>query len=247
MPGNTTVMHRRGDMFLSRRRLAGGLVFLLAPASLGAGGHVALRQTALPPGQALRFFVTQLQDPRYHPAATVTANANCGPTSLAMAIAILGKAPADFRDHPERLVSALRFDMTGERDDRAWTFPYQFPEAARRHGLGARLVTGGLGKVLEELARPGHVMVLNVNPTPAYAGLLRTPMDGGHFVLATGRTEHGLQVLDPLASGPLDLSLEVVNRALETPLGHDVPAFRGGISLWRLGGIRGELEPRIQP
>jgi hypothetical protein len=236
------------------------LVLLLGGVSLGAGtvpltrpeGWRAAtarpaRRTALDPGKALQVFVTQVQDARYHPAATVPANANCGPTSLAMAIAVLGKAPVDFRDHPERLVRSLRFDMTGDRDERTWTFPYQFPGAARRHGLGARLVTGGLGKVIEELARPGHVMVLNVNPTPAYADLLRTPLDGGHFVLATGRTERGLQVLDPLAQGPLELSLEIVNRALETPLGSDVPPFRGGVSLWRLDGHRGEFETRVQP
>jgi len=220
---------------------------VLAGTSMGAWASAPGRPRALGPEQAARIFVTQQQDSRYHPAATVAGNANCGPTSLAMAIAVLGKAPVDFRDHPERLVRSLRFDMTGDRDERTWTFPYQFPGAARRHGLGARLVTGGLGKVLEELARPGHVMVLNVNPTPAYAGLLRTPLDGGHFVLATGRTEHGLQVLDPLAAGPLELSLEIVNRALETPLGSDVPPFRGGVSLWRLDGHRGELETRVQP
>ena len=232
--------------------ITGSLVFSAGFPRSGGGQALAVRAepsrmvTALDPESLRRWFVTQVQDPRYHPAATLPVNANCGPTSLAMAIAVLGKAPSDFRSHPERLVRSLRREMTGEDDERAWTYPYQFPETARRHGLEARLVTGGIGRVLAELARPGHVMILNVNPTPAYASRLRSPLDGGHFVLATGRTPGGLQIMDPLASGPLDLSLEIVDRALETPLGRDIPAFRGGIALWRSDGHAGEFETGIE-
>jgi hypothetical protein len=213
------------------------------PAWACTGLHGALDATPRPSetwklevSKAQEVFVTQYQHERYHPSATAATNANCGPTSLAMALADLGKAPAGFRKHPEKWIRELRQTMTGNADERAWTYPYQFPAAATRHGVQARLITGGINSVIAELGHPGHVVILNLNPFPAYTSQLKVPLDGGHYVLARARTDRGLQILDPLAEAPLELSLEIVSRALETPLGEGIPPFRGGIALWRADG-----------
>lgn len=180
-------------------------------------------------------FITQYPNPRFNPEVKTADNANCGPTSLAMALTALGRAPAGY-EGPARaqdLVRKVRFMMTGEIDETAWTYPYQVQVAARNAGLEAVMVHG-FAALAQEMAKPGRVAVININPHPVYDRRLAIPFDGGHFAFVPALGAGGAIVHDPLASGPIRLSAAELKRAMETPLGRDpngreLPAFDGGI------------------
>lgn len=179
------------------------------------------------------YFITQYTHPRYHPDPAPAANANCGPTSLAMALRAFGAVQAPTTGSTEGLIAAVRQAMTGSRDVTSWTYPYQFPHAASSYGLKGQVFTGGVSVVLQQLARPGRLVVVNVNPTPAYVSQLSIPYNGGHFALVTGYEGERVFLNDPLADGPITISRSQLDVALRTPLGADIPAFGGGIAIWK--------------
>jgi hypothetical protein len=215
-----------------------GVLGLLGGA-LGAIAHEGFLVARVAFAQPEDFFVTQFEDRRFNHGPTVAHNANCGPTSLAMAMRLFGVAPREMAvpEHAQALIRRARYLMTGEVDELIWTFPLQVQDGALRAGLEARVVREW-EPVRDAMALPGRAMILNLNPTPAYAHLLRHRFNGGHFALLVRLTEAEALLCDPLASGPLRLSPETLRAALGTPLGKDPNgkmrgAFNGGILLWR--------------
>lgn len=177
------------------------------------------------------FFITQYTHPVYHPEPTPLANANCGPTSLAMAITAYGKVPQPYQDSRDKLIEAVRLEMTGQNDIGSWTYPSQFPAAARRFGLSTQMVHGA-DSVIRQLAIPGRMVIVNVNPTPAYADQLAHPFSGGHFALATRFDGEKIHLNDPLAASPVTITRAQLETALTTPLGDHIAPFNGGIAVW---------------
>lgn len=183
------------------------------------------------------YFITQYYHKRWNPTQRKVNNANCGPTSLAMAVRAFSHVPAGVEAaDPATLIRHVRKLMTGTVDEGTWTYPVQVADGARKLGLKAKVVFG-LGRIKEAMATPGRMVVINVNPTPAYADKLVYPYNGGHFALLTGIDGDRAYLSDPLAPGPIVISLAQLEKALTTPLGSDpdgryVPPFNGGVLLW---------------
>jgi hypothetical protein len=184
------------------------------------------------------YFITQYRQARYNPNQAAGDNANCGPTSLAMAVRAFGKAPSGLNgvDHSFKLIHAVRKAMTGSVDDDTWTYPVQIMQGASQFGLKNKLVFG-LDAIKAAMAQPGRLMVININPAPAYADRLAYDYDGGHFALLTAIKGNQAYVNDPLGKGPIVISLAQLGKALTTPLGRDpqgtlVRPFDGGVLLW---------------
>jgi hypothetical protein len=218
-----------------------------APLALGegGGGAYALAQgTVLTPIESAltktdAFFITQYHHARYNPGQGAKNNANCGPTSLAMALKAFDREPSDLSSptRARELITYVRREMTGGTDENTWTYPVQVLEGAKRLGLNGEMVFS-LEAIQRSLAVPGRVVVVNLNPSPAYAERLVYPYNGGHFALLTGIQGNRAYLNDPLADGPMVISTAQLETALTTPLGtdpsgHYVPPFDGGIVLWR--------------
>lgn len=206
------------------------LIPLLGMALVGCGARQTLAAATIgyPPAY---YFITQYSHPKYHPEPAPTLNANCGPTSLAMAITAYGKVPMRYQGDREALIEAVREAMTGAHDPGAWTYPSEFPKAAAQFGLQAELVRG-VEQVFAELGQPGRMVVVNVNPTPAYASKLAYPFNGGHFALVTGFEGDQVFLNDPMASGPMTITRAQLQTALSTPLGPGIDPYQGGIAVW---------------
>ena len=205
---------------------------LLGAVLLGCGSYQPTATASYVPAPE-SFFITQYVHPRYHPQPALPDNANCGPTSLDMAIKAFGKVPRRLASDPEELIESVRYAMTGKRDPLSWTYPSQFAAAARAYGLDSEVVRSGVEGIRAELQMPGRMVVANVNPSPAYVDQLAEPFDGGHFTLVTGFDGRRFQLNDPMAPGPITVSKEQLATALETPLGPGIPPFDGGIAVWR--------------
>jgi hypothetical protein len=212
---------------------------------LGAGGGGAVAMAAPPStpiedalSQADACYITQYHHAVYNPNQRRNGNANCGPTSLAMALKHFGKEPAALasRAKANDLVLAVRKAMTGTTDENSWTYPVQVMDGARRFGLKSEIVFS-LPAIQAAMSQPGRMMVVNVNPTPAYVNQLAEPYDGGHFALVTAIKGNKVYLNDPLAAGPIVISLHQLEVALTTPLGTSpngrwVPPFNGGVAVW---------------
>jgi predicted double-glycine peptidase len=183
------------------------------------------------------YFLTQNRTAQYNPMQPPGTNANCGPASLAMALRAFGRAPAGM-DSPAKahdLVQYVRKAMTGQVDEQAWTYPDQVKAGAQQLGLKADTVFTARN-ILEAVAQPGHLVVVNLNPSPAYVDQLADAYDGGHFALLTGVDGQQVTLDDPLAPHPIKISRAQLEEALTTSLGTDpygqlVPAYNGGVAL----------------
>jgi hypothetical protein len=187
--------------------------------------------------RADRYFISQYRHVRWNPTEPRDANANCGPTSLAMALCAYGLRP-DAREAPDQaaLIRRVRRAMTGLVQEGVWTYPIEIAAGARVFGLHAEFVHG-LEAIRGAMREPGRLVVLNLNPTPAYADKLARRYDGGHFALLTAIDGDRATLCDPLASGPMVISLAQLGQALNTPLGHHadgrvIPPFNGGVLVW---------------
>ncbi|MEB3330464.1 MAG: hypothetical protein VKQ33_14660 [Candidatus Sericytochromatia bacterium] len=187
--------------------------------------------------RADRFFISQYRHARWNPNEPRRANANCGPTSLAMALCAYGLRP-DVQEAPDQaaLIRRVRRAMTGAVQEGVWTYPVEIAAGARMFGLHAEFVHG-LGAIREAMRAPGRLVVLNLNPTPAYVDQLASRYDGGHFALLTAIDGDRATLCDPLAAGPMVVTLAQLGQALTTPLGHHadgrvIPPFNGGVLVW---------------
>lgn len=209
----------------------------------GGGGAVALSVGALSPieealTRADGYFITQYYHKRYNPQQKRGNNANCGPTSLAMALRAFGKAPGSLSsaEASYELIRTVRKAMTGRIDEQNWTYPIQVRDGARKLGLNSEIVFT-VDRIRQAMATPGRLCVVNVNPTPAYADKLAFPYNGGHFALVTRIEGDRVHLSDPLAQRPIVISLKQLETALTTPLGTDpygnhVAPYNGGVVLW---------------
>jgi hypothetical protein len=126
--------------------------------------------------------------------------------------------------------------MTGVVQEGFWTYPVEIAAGARVFGLNAEFVHG-LESICSAMRKPGRMVILNLNPTPAYADRLTRRYDGGHFALLTAVDEERATLCDPLAPGPMVVTLSQLGLALTTPLGHHadgrvIPPFNGGVLVW---------------
>lgn len=188
---------------------------------------------------ASAYFITQYHHAIYNPTVTGVNNANCGPTSLAMALKAFGVAPSGLDDasHAQDLIRDVREAMTGQDDENAWTYPIQVRNGARKFGLQSEMVYT-LAGIEQAMSQPGRVVVVNVNPNPAYIDQLVVNFSGGHFALLTKIANGKAYLSDPLAPHPIVISLDQLDTALTTPLGaapdgHQVSAFDGGVAIWK--------------
>jgi hypothetical protein len=206
----------------------------------GAATLLAARNTSIEQAltQADEYYITQYHHAVYNPNQRRSGNANCGPTSLAMALRAFKKEPAglESRAKAQELVLAVRKAMTGTTNENAWTYPVQVLQGAKSFGLKGEVIFS-LPAIQAAMAQPGRLMVVNVNPTPAYVDQLVDDYDGGHFALVTAIKGNKVYLCDPLANGPIVITLKQLETALTTPLGNDpngryVPPFDGGVALW---------------
>lgn len=209
-----------------------------------AAGTTKLQTASLGPiedalSRSDSYFITQYYHKRYNPTQKQTNNANCGPTSLAMALRAFDVEPQGLADASKsyELIKTVRQAMTGRADEGTWTYPVQVRDGARKFGLNSRIVFG-IDAIKDAMSQPGRLMVININPSPAYANQLAIPYDGGHFALLTRIAGDKAYVSDPLGAGPIVISVKQLETALTTPLGSDpngnvVEAYDGGILLWR--------------
>ncbi len=195
----------------------------------------SLQADALPTGRddlvvlADRSFLTQYTS-AYNPDAADLYAANCGPASLAMVLRALDVAP---KVGPQTLIDDARIAMTGSDQTGSWTYPDQILAAAPRFGLAAREVHG-IEAVRAAETVPGHLVILNLNPGPAYADRLDHPFDGGHFAVVIGFVGRDAILDDPMAKAPaLRVSTADLEKALTADLGPGIPAYDGGVELWR--------------
>ena len=234
---------------MRRSAIAWGVAALCAAWIPWVTGSAAIAQTRSasasgPVSNALahvdRYFITQYAQHRYNPNQPGAAlNANCGPTSLAMALRAFGKEPRTMADAAGayRLIRSVRIAMTGSDDEDDWTYPVQIKDAARQYGLHSRIVFT-LPKIESAMSVPGRLMIVNVNPCPAYVDQLAYRCDGGHFALLTRIAGDRAFLNDPLGPGPIVITLKQLDKALTTPLGrdasgHEIAPFDGGVLLWR--------------
>ncbi|HEY9721874.1 MAG TPA: C39 family peptidase [Oscillatoriaceae cyanobacterium] len=209
------------------------------PTDFAVQSHLAQTPIEQALSQASAYFITQYHHAVYNPTAEGDNNANCGPTSLAMALKAFGVAPSGLTDpaHAQDLIRDVRVAMTGQDDEDSWTYPAQVQQAARKFGLQSDMVYT-LADIKQAMSQPGRLMVININPSPAYIDQLVVNFNGGHFALLTKIDGDKAYLNDPLATQPIVISLEQLNKALTTPLGqdpdgHQVAAFDGGVLLWK--------------
>lgn len=217
---------------------------MLAPAPVQAGDAMLLAVAPVSPieealTKADGYFITQYYHKRFNPAQGRSNNANCGPTSLAMALRAFDVEPSGYEapSASNELIKTVRRAMTGQVDEMTWTYPIQVRDGARKFGLNSRIVFS-MDSIKREMAQPGRLMVININPSPAYADQLVFPYNGGHFALLTKIQGDKAYVSDPLAKGPIVISLKQLETALTTPLGrdpngHSVAPYNGGVLLWK--------------
>jgi len=210
--------------------LLGGAFLVL---SCGTGfDHPKLAAQSLPEPQ--RWFITQNQNPLYHPEPTQPYNSNCGPAALAMALKAFGIAPAGYG--PQALIRYARELMTGSIREGTWTYPDQIVTAARKAGLEAREVFGIQG-IRSALSHRGSLVVANVNPGGTYDDLLAERYAGGHFTVVYDVRGAEFLLNDPLAERPaLAVSVQTFEKALLADLGPGKPAYDGGVELRRPDG-----------
>lgn len=161
------------------------------------------------------FFICQFRDKRFNPNGPSSSN-DCGPTSLSM-IALYHDAQFTVNDgnglrHVDssdadraKLVSDVRFLMTGGRDSQELTGLGQIDKAAKSMGFETSYVTtlDELDGVLDQ----GKMVVLSGNPKDYQKdfglryGIGGTIYDGGHFVTVVARQGDSYIVNDPANHG----------------------------------------------
>ncbi|MEB3221555.1 MAG: C39 family peptidase [Candidatus Sericytochromatia bacterium] len=187
--------------------------------------------------RADHFFISQYRHARWNPTELRQTNANCGPTSLAMALCAYGVRPGQ-AEAPDQaaLIRRVRRAMTGMVEEGVWTYPIEIAAGARVFGLHAEFIHG-LDAIRQAMREPGRLVILNLNPSPAYVARLTRRYDGGHFALLTAIEGDRATLCDPLAPGPMVVTLAQLGQALTTPLGHHadgrvIPPFNGGVLVW---------------
>ncbi len=166
------------------------------PPSKPAAGSDQARAVADPKS----IFKTQYRSP-YNPTGPLRS-ANCGPTSLAMAIKAFGLEPSGLT--PEQSIDRARKLMTGNTDDHDPTNDRERERGARAAGLQARHLSS-MTHLDAELAA-GHMVTVTGDPGAAYQKVFAhyAQFKGLHSILVVGKASDGRYVVaDPVShSGP---------------------------------------------
>lgn len=148
------------------------------------------------------FFYTQFSS-NWNPDGPSTS-ANCGPTSLAMAIKAFGKMPAGMQ--PEVFIEQVRQRMTGADDIETGTTNQQIAQGAASYGLSTTPVSS-MSDVDAALAK-GQMVVANGNPIGYEHDHHMTGADygngarfsGHHFILVVAKNTDGSYTInDPMS------------------------------------------------
>jgi hypothetical protein len=102
------------------------------------------------------FFICQFRDARFNPGGPPSSE-DCGPTSLAMIARYYGAT-----DDPAKLVSDVRFAMTGGRNSNEGTTLGEVKRGAEKLGLATEPVSDM--QSLNSSLDAGHMVVLAGNP-----------------------------------------------------------------------------------
>lgn len=187
------------------------------------------------------FFVCQFLDRRFNPNGHPSSN-DCGPAALSMIARYhdvqltdpeLGPIEAGNAD-PAQLISAVRYAMTGARDEQKFTGLGQMETAAAAMGLDASKVKGLTD--LDLALDSGKMVILSGNPKDYQAdlgltyGRGGTIYDGGHFITVVGRQGNDYIVNDPANhGGSMTLTREQVEKYVSyvNPENMGLAVFKG--------------------
>lgn len=218
------------------------LATLLAACAQPPTGEVATIARAVPPSVAALPTTAPTSTPTPRPRLPEPAayfmsqlnadapkpNNNCGPASLAMALAAFGKGPGGAA---QGQILAARRLMTGAEDQQQLTDTDLIVKGARAAGLQADFITPG---DFDASLADGKLVVVPGNPI-AYdkrftGAQYNGAIDTGHLMLLVGKTATGYLINDPLAK--VD-ALEITPKELA-----DFNAYQG----WQ-GGVALSLAP----
>lgn len=176
------------------------------------------------------FFISQVLDARWNPNAS-KKNANCGPTSLAMALRALGMQPLGLLNpsDPEAWIDQTRWLMEGDKNDFKMTSDDQVLTGAVRSGARAEKVQGVKG--VENALAQGKLVVVAGNPV-AYQNRLSNAQyehfNNGHFIMVSAVQGDRVTVHDPQAHIP---SFEISRAELQAYMAYK--NWNAGVAVWK--------------
>ncbi len=153
-------------------------------------------------------FVSQLQSPA-NPNEAPGLNANCGPTSLLMALKMFGKIDGGPQDASSE-IKDIREKMGGGKDPNKWTDTGQIAQGAQAFGVNA---TSESGKGIEDVKKAlqnNELAIVRVNPAAIGSG-----PDTSHFVLVTGINGDQVTLGDPIRQSPTTVSTAELAEAMK--------------------------------
>ncbi|MCZ4495921.1 MAG: Bacterial domain protein [Thermoleophilia bacterium] len=146
--------------------------------------------------------------------APAAGNKDCGPTSVVMALRLIGTPipGATTGATPQRLINRIR-QLSGNADNTAATTNFELERAITSAGAKAKELTGYSEIKASILA--GKPVILNGNPGNAgaygskFSAAQMTPYDGAHWIVVSGFDEklNKFIINDPLSKvGPVKVS-----------------------------------------
>lgn len=162
-------------------------------------------------------------------------NLDCGPTSLAMALRMLGKInqPVD-GSNSEDLIDQVRQLMTGSTDHSQKTYKEQLESAASQLGLRSQEVSGLRG--IDAALAQGHPVISYGNPADAgaYGQALSADQynqfNGDHVIVVAGKQGNNYVIDDPLSKVG---ALVVTPSQLQAFIADQNIGLHGGVALSR--------------
>lgn len=182
------------------------------------------------PRDPYAFFISQVPDSRWNPNAT-KGNANCGPTSLAMALRALGMQPLGLLNtkDPEAWIDQTRWLMERDKNDFRLTSDDQVLNGALQSGARAEKVRGVDG--VEHAISQGKLVVVAGNPVSYQDRLSKAQYDhfnNGHFILVSAIQGDRVTIHDPQAHVP---SFDISRAELQAYMGYK--NWNAGVSVWK--------------
>ncbi|GMU56737.1 MAG: hypothetical protein AMXMBFR33_58830 [Candidatus Xenobia bacterium] len=182
-------------------------------------------------------FVLQFNHPQYNPGGP-SSSANCGPASVAMALANTSLLPdeLDYTEggsSPQATIDAVRVAGTGSNDPHAFTSIGQMERAARAYGAETQSIRT-MDDIDAALMRGDQVVLAgNPNHPGAYGVGNGINYSGGHFInvtaMDTSYQPPRYVIQDPLSrQGSLVVTQEQLQAYMNAPNATGVEGFSVG-------------------
>lgn len=182
-------------------------------------------------------FVLQFNHPQYNPGGP-SSSANCGPASVAMALANTSLLPdeLDYTEggsSPQTTIDAMRVAGTGSNDPHAFTSIGQMERAARAYGAETQSIRT-MDDIDAALMRGDQVVLAgNPNHPGAYGVGNGINYSGGHFInvtaMDTSYEPPRYVIQDPLSrQGSLVVTQEQLQAYMNAPNATGVEGFSVG-------------------